>query len=59
MRGTNDSKEVIARYIKDEDGGCLVSTPDGDMNTKDMGEYGVPCYLTDGREIFYPMWCDW
>lgn len=58
MRSTSDSTALTCIFICDEGGGCLVETPDGEMNTEDMNGY-EPFYLKDGREIFYPGWCDW
>ncbi len=59
MRTTQDSRALICLFVDDlPDGSCLVSTPDGEMSTKDMnGE--EPFYLKDGREIFYPGWASW
>lgn len=60
MRTTLNSKDIICLFIIDlPDGSCLVSTPDGDMSTKDMGKIGEPFYLKDGTEIFYPGWAEW
>lgn len=59
MRSTQNSKDLICLFIDDLPGGdCLVSTPDGDMSTKDMND-DKPFFLKDGREIFYPGWCEW
>ena len=59
MRGASDRTALTCSFIDDVEGGCLVDTPDGPMCTGDMNDYGVPFYLKDGREIFYPSWCDW
>jgi hypothetical protein len=59
MRITNSSSNLTCYFIEDIDSGCLVDTPDGEMNTKDMGEYNEPFYLKDGTEIFYPGWASW
>ena len=60
MRVTYDSNEVVALFIEDlPDGSCLVSTPDGNMSTNDLGDGEEPYYLKDGRELFYPGWASW
>jgi hypothetical protein len=59
MRSTQDSRALICLFVDDSpEGGCIVSTPDGEMNTRDMNG-DEPFYLKDGREIFYPGWCEW
>jgi hypothetical protein len=58
MRITQSGDHLTCLYIDDIPGGCLVTTPDGDMNTKDMNG-DQPFYLKDGREIFYPGWAEW
>jgi hypothetical protein len=60
MRTTQDSNKVTCLFVDDlPDGGCLVETPDGEMSTKDMGDYDTPFYLKSGVEIFYPGWASW
>jgi len=59
MRTTKDSRELTCLFVDDlPDGGCLVSTPDGEMSTKDMNG-DKPFYLKNGKEIFYPGWAEW
>ena len=60
MRSTKDANKCTCLFIDDlPGGGCLVSTPDGDMSTEDMGGSDEPFYLKDGTEIFYPGWASW
>lgn len=60
MRVTQNWEDLTCSFINDLDtGGCLVETPDGEMDTNNMGYYGEPFYLKDGREIFYPGWASW
>lgn len=60
MRSTNNSDKTVCLFIDDlPKGWCLVWTPDGEMSTEVMGNYGTPFYLKDGREIFYPGWAEW
>lgn len=60
MRITVNYDDTICYFIDDlPDGGCLVETPDGEMNTNNMGKYNEPFYLQNGEEIFYPGWASW